>query len=408
MAITERMREMCGRLRSLASGGGLFFRQGRRHGTRVMAEARGRRPGIASPLGCGILAVALALPVAGDLLSRGTVNSLAVFARFRDEGGGTSAPEFGQRLFDADLPGSLTHFYDEMSHGQLRLTGQILARTYASRSEAEGYVTQWGGDFGRFVEEILGAVDADTDFGRFDNDGPDGIPNSGDDDGYVDFVFIVTESMPAGFISGDANGVAQLGLADNYVTRDAAATGGHIRVRSDQHEVVGGCLQQGRTLAEAVGIMAHEFGHVLGLPDLYDTNVTEASATLDPQDDSAGIGYWGLMAHGARGWNDAGGPNPFCAWSLAQLGWIGENNEDLVVLRQSVDDLVFEDVNAGGTVYRIDTPVSQEYYLLEYRARGNSFYERGLPAEGLLVWLIREWKRGNDREAGLVTGENSV
>jgi hypothetical protein len=48
--------------------------------------------------------------------------------------------------------------------------------------------------FGRIVElrqEVLAAVDGSIDFAQFDNDGPDGIPNSGDDDGFVDFVAIV-------------------------------------------------------------------------------------------------------------------------------------------------------------------------------------------------------------------------
>jgi len=324
---------------------------------------------------------------------------VTVFACFQDEVKETSPPEFAQRLYDADLAGSLTHFYDEMSHGQFRLTGEVLPRAYVSRSNAEAYQGQGIRGFSRFVEEILAAADTDTDFGRHDNDGPDGVPNSGDDDGYVDFVFVVTQSIPPGFISGDANGVAQLGLADDFVTRDRSASGGFIRVRSDHREVEGGCLQQGRTFAEAVGTMAHEFAHILGLPDLYDTNVGEAEDTLDPKDDSAGIGYWGLMAHGARGWNDAGGPNPFCAWSLAQLGWIGRDNVDLVLLRHSMDDLVFGDVNAGGQVFRIDTPVAQEYYLLEYRARGASYYERDLPAEGLLVWFIRDWQVRNNKEA---------
>src|SRR2546425_13263502 len=36
--------------------------------------------------------------------------------------------------------------------------------------------------------QALARVDNQVDFGRFDNDGPDGIPNSSDDDGYVDMI----------------------------------------------------------------------------------------------------------------------------------------------------------------------------------------------------------------------------
>jgi len=71
--------------------------------------------------------------------------------------------------------------------------------------------------------------------------------------------------------------------------------------------------------SQTVGAMPHEFGHALGLPDL-DHN--------GPADDSAGIGRWGLMGWGAQGWH-GDGPNPFCAWSLQQLGWIGLDNERL-------------------------------------------------------------------------------
>ena len=71
--------------------------------------------------------------------------------------------------------------------------------------------------------------------------------------------------------------------------------------------------------SQTVGAMPHEFGHALGLPDL-DHN--------GPADDSAGIGRWGLMGWGAQGWH-GDGPNPFCAWSLQQLEWIGLDNERL-------------------------------------------------------------------------------
>lgn len=66
-----------------------------------------------------------------------------------------------------------------------------------------------------------------------------------------------------------------------------------------------------------LGVVAHEFGHSFGLPDLYDTTA--------PQDfiyaDSQGIGAFGLM--GAGIWNDDGFfPAEMCAWSKFYVGWL--------------------------------------------------------------------------------------
>ncbi len=60
------------------------------------------------------------------------------------------------------------------------------------------------------------------------------------------------------------------------------------------------------------GVYAHEFGHALGLPDLYDTTPSDFA-------DSQGIGIFDIMAHGT--WNANGFvPARPCAWSLYELG----------------------------------------------------------------------------------------
>ena len=98
-AITDRRNMTRGCLRPLESGGGLFFPEGQ-PGDRWAADGGRARPsGLAAHLWCGLLAVAMALPAAGDLPSRGRVNGLTIFARFRGEGDEASPPSFAQRLF---------------------------------------------------------------------------------------------------------------------------------------------------------------------------------------------------------------------------------------------------------------------------------------------------------------------
>ena len=142
--------------------------------------------------------------------------------------------------------------------------------------------------------------------------------------------------------------------------------------------------------------MSHEFGHYLGLPDLYDTSALQES--IEPEEESAGIGYWGIMGHGNRGWNERGGPNPFSAWSLAQLGWLGFENDQLIVVERDMENILLDDVNEGGSVYMLRESVSQRYYLVEFRRRRASYYERNLPAEGLLIWHVNPLAAGNENE----------
>lgn len=334
------------------------------------------------------------------IATSGHVHALTVFAHFQDETdlAGAAVPAFAGALFDASLPGSISHFYNEMSRGQFALSGAVLPRWYAAKGSTANYAAP-DGDFGDFAREIIEVVDAEVDLGLYDNDGPDGLPNSGDDDGYVDFLFIVTRAAPQGFIVDAATGIARLGLGEDYRSNDLALGGGLIRIRADASQRgVGGALQQGRSFEEAAGSMAHEFGHFLLLPDLYDTS--DLGSEIDPQEDSAGIGYWGLMAHGNRGWDERGGPNPFSAWSLGQLGWLGVENEQLQIVEENIPDASFADVNDGGKVYLLPEAGTTNYYLVEFRRRGTSYYERNLPGEGLLIWRVNPRVKGNDDELG--------
>ena len=147
--------------------------------------------------------------------STGTINVLLIFAQFANERHlGEGIPAYADQLFDPGLPGSFAHFYDVMSFGQLKVEGTVLPKRYTSSDPSSKYLANTPaqqGKFSTFTRDILKQVDVDVDLTEFDNNGVDGIPNSGDDDGNVDYIFVLMRSVPEGFIQGKANGHAGLG-----------------------------------------------------------------------------------------------------------------------------------------------------------------------------------------------------
>ncbi|MSR83553.1 MAG: T9SS type A sorting domain-containing protein [Candidatus Latescibacteria bacterium] len=305
----------------------------------------------------------------------GTRRVLVLFARFKGED--TALPPWADDIFSPDLPGSFSHFYDIMSFGKLEIRGEVAPRVYESAQPTSAYLSDdpsAPGKFGQFSQEILRQADRDIDFAQFDNDGPDGISSSGDDDGVVDAVFLVLDHIPPGFLRSEATGISDLGFVDPLMSADAGTDGRVVQILPGQ-----GTLQQGRFFAEAVGAMCHEYGHVLGLPDLYNTNFF-AQAEAGPEEDSAGVGAWCLMGWGASGWNGNDGPNSFCAWSRLQLGWASPTQ-----IANTREVMQLSEVGMRGEVYRV--PVGDhEDLLLEYRTWTGCYYDRKMPGEGVLIW----------------------
>ena len=115
------------------------------------------------------------------------------------------------------------------------------------------------------VLDILDQADAVYDFGEFDNDGLDNIPNSGDDDGYVDYVIF-------SFLNYAARGTIGLVISSDYVTDDERNGGGKIRISASNNK---GVIMR-KDLSDNVKeqydyleIWFHEMGHSLfNLPDI--------------------------------------------------------------------------------------------------------------------------------------------
>ncbi len=127
-----------------------------------------------------------------------------------------------------------------------------------------------------------------------------------------------------------------------------------------------------------IGVFCHEYGHVIGLPDLYDTDYT-----------SAGLGAWSLMSFGS--WNGHGassdGSSPAYpdAYCRAQLGWITPQ-----VPTTTVPGASLPQVEDTPTVYKLWTggAASSEYFLLENRQLVS--FDKDLPGSGLLLYHVDE------------------
>ncbi|MBP2681007.1 MAG: hypothetical protein H6Q78_870, partial [Candidatus Krumholzibacteriota bacterium] len=140
--------------------------------------------------------------VRSTMVVAGTVHVPLLLGMFSNTGTAPyPASDLQAKLFSPPPALSMTGLYHEMSYGNVNLTGT--AHDWVTVSESDVYYEGGAGCYGlcgtaktgQFLLELLQAADdpsgADVDFGLYDNDGPDGVPNSGDDDGFVDFVAFV-------------------------------------------------------------------------------------------------------------------------------------------------------------------------------------------------------------------------
>ena len=287
------------------------------------------------------------------------------------------------RLFDGPfVPRTLSEFYSEISYGDLNMTGTVYGWTalpnnnafYTGNGTCNGLCGTSNVD--DFILTTLGANDGAVDFGQYDNDGPDGLPNSGDDDGFVDFVAFVHPEQGAecgvnGNIWSHRYNLTNLAGAP-YTTNDPR-TGGGTNIRVNDYVIQPAWNCGGLTVID-IGVFCHEFGHAFGLPDLYDTN-----------GGSQGIGHWCLMAAG--NWNQPPNPAHMSAWSKDQLGWA-----DIVAVDGKTADYDLYNVENNRTVYRLDVVHERWRRMSDCKIAGSYSMRCGLLAAEAAA---RNWPGGS-------------
>ena len=148
--------------------------------------------------------------------------------------------------------------------------------------------------------------------------------------------------------------------APKVTKNDKSVTVNNYVSVSENCEKDDGTVVQGRK-----GSIAHELGHHLGLPDLYDTTSGDAADRPWEQYD---VRHVSLMSSGSWGVDNHGNYRPYSLdpWCRIQMGWT--KAETITAARSySLPSQDYSDITKEKKVLRIDMPYSGEYYLLEAR-----------------------------------------
>jgi len=133
--------------------------------------------------------------------------------------------------------------------------------------------------------------------------------------------------------------------------------------------------------ASPVGVTCHEFGHQLGLPDLY-------------YNQKSIVGIWCLMDYGCwAGYPPGSQPAHLSAWCKKFLGWLDVDIVSTTTINYSLPCVETSSQVVKLKILTADNP-ENEYFLLEYRKKVG--FDTSLPGEGLLIWRIDDGIASND------------
>ena len=250
----------------------------------------------------------------------------------------------GQKVY-----GSLNDYYLEQSCDAFRVEGKVFDWVQVERKRAE-----YGADANRFalLNEALDKVEA--------RDGKDAL--------------------------NDFDGVFFLYAGERVQTMRGGLYWPHrASVRHKGRNLAYFICPEGGEKMASISVVAHEFGHMLGLPDLYSQSP-----------DQPGLGVWCTMS---TGHGQDGKPLHFCAWSKEQLGWL----KPAVIDPAEKQKLILSPVEKSPKeCFKVLLkPDGSEYLLLENRARKD--FDRDLPGEGLLIWHVADGRPILEESHGVVT-----
>lgn len=323
-------------------------------------------------------------------MTTGEIRGLIILVQFSDVKFKSSDPQadFSRYMneegyHENGMRWSVRDYYVANSMGAFKPTFDVAAPVTLSNTRAYYgtlQITYDGANYydypdSAFTEAInLIRQRGDVDFTLYDNDG----------DKYVDFVYMIYAGI----------GEADTGIGDAIwpqasYTNPIAVAGTcsgwgrncyYVSHYACSNEISGNAYSQygqSTKILAGIGTFVHEYGHVLGLPDLYNTE--------DMNDQSTPY-VWSLMDMGEYNTyadNDllAGSAPPrLTAFERYSLGWLTPR-----VLEKQNGEITLYGIDQNDAIL-IPSTNKNEYFFLDYRAKYDEITP--LPSSGLLVWRV--------------------
>ena len=264
--------------------------------------------------------------------------------------------------------GSVRDYFSDNSGGKFKPQFDVVGPYTVDFSQ---YDCKYETAESKSLDILLAAIDSadvDVNFKNYDGDGV----------GKVDLIFFIMAGYGANYEGNNEDlwwphrSMVYDPIAYNWLKKDGII----LYDYASSVELAGHTIQPSTIMIDGIGTICHEFSHVLGLPDFYDTNYYEDGQSIT-------IGEWSLMDAGC--YLDNNGITP-AGYSLYERYSVGFTNEPKKINGEGAYTL--NPLHVDQTGLRIDSPVKNEFFLLENRQNGDFKWDAYLPGHGMLVYRV--------------------
>ena len=200
----------------------------------------------------------------------------------------------------------------------------------------------------------------------------------GDGDGKVDLVYFIVAGNGANYSGNNEN----LWWPHRSGFWGIKKDGVYLQDYASSTELLGYMSRPTTIRIDGIGTICHEFSHVLGLPDFYDSDYENGGGqSNDPGD-------WSVMASGC--YADSG--DTPVGYSLYERYSVGFCEEPEQITAEG--SYTLEPLFSSFTGFRIDSPVNKEFFLFENRQDDAFKWDKCLPGSGMLVHRVDKTNTG--------------